>query len=282
MTASLVLPHILRLDPERDHQQIVFLSCCYDFPFDVVVISNLILLRSFAAPRIAAVAEASGRFSHRGTERGLEMATTIGILVGHGYDSGPGEAVIARMNQAHRHYQDRNEDFLYVLSRLVLELEDWTARFGWRATVEQERQALFHFWREVGRRMHVRDIPPSYQALRRYSDWYEERHCRPSEAGHRVYKALEGVWLASCPLPLWPAFRLAIPSLLDESLRHNLGLPRLPPLRSAVVGLVRLCAHARAWLPPHRRPFPPFMRLEAQRSGGVSRLGNLWQALVRS
>ncbi|HEV3410728.1 MAG TPA: hypothetical protein VG095_10565, partial [Chthoniobacterales bacterium] len=30
---------------------------------------------------------------------------------------------------------------------------------------EKERRALFYFWREVGRRMNIRDLPDSYEAF---------------------------------------------------------------------------------------------------------------------
>ena len=52
------------------------------------------------------------------------------------------------MNQIHGAIRrSRNDDFLYVLSAMVLEPLRWNERFGWRRLLEAERQAAFHFWR---------------------------------------------------------------------------------------------------------------------------------------
>ena len=34
MSRLAILQEIEKLDPVKDHQRIVFLSCCYEFPFD--------------------------------------------------------------------------------------------------------------------------------------------------------------------------------------------------------------------------------------------------------
>ena len=80
----------------------------------------------------------------------------------HGYDSEHGTRAIARMNAIHGRLKISNADFLYVLSTFVFVPIDWVARFGWRPLVEGERTALFHFWRGVGTRMHIADIPADY------------------------------------------------------------------------------------------------------------------------
>jgi hypothetical protein len=41
-----ILHAIEKLDPERDHHRIIFLSTCYDFPFDT---TRALDLRCFAA-----------------------------------------------------------------------------------------------------------------------------------------------------------------------------------------------------------------------------------------
>lgn len=76
-----------------------------------------------------------------------------------GYDSPRGRSALRRMNQLHGRFQIANLDFLYVLSTFVFEPIRWNARFGWRAMCGQERLAMFYFWREVGGRMNIKDIP---------------------------------------------------------------------------------------------------------------------------
>ena len=66
------------------------------------------------------------------------------------------------MNRLHGRFEIANDDFLYVLSTFVFEPIRWNERFGWRRYVEQERLGTFHYWREVGRRMAIKDIPATF------------------------------------------------------------------------------------------------------------------------
>jgi hypothetical protein len=90
------------------------------------------------------------------------------------------------MNQLHGRFNIAHEDYLYVLSTFVFEPIRWNARYGWRRMCEQERLAMFYFWREVGRRMNIRQLPATYEEFERYNAEYEKRHYRYTEANHRV------------------------------------------------------------------------------------------------
>ena len=57
-----ILEEIRRLDPERDHQRIVFLSTCYEFPFDTTRALEFALFRTFCVPSIAALLDRTGEF----------------------------------------------------------------------------------------------------------------------------------------------------------------------------------------------------------------------------
>ena len=80
------------------------------------------------------------------------------------------------MNRIHGRFEIANEDYLYVLSALVFEPIRWNARFGWRPLIEAEKLATFYFWREVGRRMAIRDLPDSYDAFEQFNVDYERAH----------------------------------------------------------------------------------------------------------
>jgi hypothetical protein len=49
-----------------------------------------------------------------------------------------------------------------VLSSFIYEPIRWISRFSWRPMHEEERLALFYFWRAVGQRMHIHSIPRDY------------------------------------------------------------------------------------------------------------------------
>lgn len=65
MRRPTILEQILALDPVRDHQRIVFLIACYEFPFDTTHALEFALFRTFCMPRIARLLDGTGEFRDR-------------------------------------------------------------------------------------------------------------------------------------------------------------------------------------------------------------------------
>jgi len=246
---------IRRLDPERDHQRIVFLSSCYDFPFDTTRALELALFRTFAVPRIAALLDRTGEFRLRAQRRYDDTDIIVSELIEWGYDSDRGRRALRRMNRLHGRFAIANDDFLYVLSTFVYEPIRWNARFGWRPMCEPERLGYFWFWREVGRRMGIRDIPADPVAFERFNREYERRHYRFTEAGHRVATATRELFVGWFPRPLAPVVRSVIHALLDDALLDAFGFPRPSSAMGRLApAALRLRARLLRRLPPRRRP----------------------------
>src|SRR3954469_11876929 len=169
MRRPTILDRIRALDPERDHERIVFLSTCYDFSFDTTRALEFALFRAFCVPRIARLLDATGEFRARAQKRYDDTDIIVSELMEHGYDSDRGKRALRRMNQLHGRFAISNDDFLYVLSTFIFEPIRWNERFGWRRMCETERLAMFHFWREVGRRMNIKDIPDDYETFERFN-----------------------------------------------------------------------------------------------------------------
>src|SRR5204863_1334534 len=110
----------------------------------------------------------------------------ISELVDWGYDSERGRRAIDRINALQGRFQIANRDFLYVLSTFIYEPIRWNARFGWRLLCEEEKQAYYFFWREVGWRMKIEEIPESYEAFEKFNLEFEAKHFRFSETNQRV------------------------------------------------------------------------------------------------
>src|SRR5207244_7943076 len=109
------LEQIRRLDPVKDHQRIVFLSTCYEFPFDTTRALEFALFRTFCVPRISALLDRTGEFQHRAQKRYDDTDLIVSELMEWGYDSDRGQRALRRMNQLHGRFAIANEDFLYVL-----------------------------------------------------------------------------------------------------------------------------------------------------------------------
>jgi hypothetical protein len=250
-----VLRTIERFDPERDHQRIVFLSSCYDFPFDTTRALEFALFRSFCVPSISALLDRTGEFHHRSQKRYDDTDIIVSELMEWGTDSERGKRALKRMNQLHGRFAIANEDFLYVLSTFIYEPIRWNARFGWRLMCEAERLGYFFFWREVGRRMNIKELPEDYHTFERFNREYERQHYRFTEANQRVGAATRELFVSWFPSFLAPVVRATIYALLDEPLIAAFGFPRPSKImRRLVWATLRSRSALAGLLPPRRRP----------------------------
>ncbi|MBV9826887.1 MAG: DUF2236 domain-containing protein [Alphaproteobacteria bacterium] len=257
-----ILEQIHALDPLHDHQRIVFLSTCYDFSFDTTRALELALFRTFCVPSISALLDRTGEFYARAQKRYDDTDLIVSELMERGYDSERGRRALRRMNQQHGRFAIANEDFLYVLSTFIYEPIRWNERFGWRPMCEAERLAMFHFWRAVGQRMGIKNIPGDYGEFERYGSEYERLNYRYTEANRRVGAATVEMFASWFPRPLRPVVRRAIYALLDDAVIANFGFPQPSPMmrwlvNEALRGRARLL---RLW--PRRRH--PRLRTEAR------------------
>lgn len=265
-----------RLDPVRDAQRIVFIMASLEFPWDIQRSLELAFYRTYAVPSIAELLDSTGEFTGRPQKRYDDTQILISAFCEHGYDSDLGRRAIRRMNRIHGRFAIANDDYLYVLSTMVLEPIRWNARYGWRPMLDNERLGLFHFWREVGRRMAIKEIPERYDELERYNVEFERDRFAYTDAGHRVAVATREMFLDWFPVLPKRIGRPLVHALLDEPLLDALGFPHPPArVRAAAAAAVHLRSRAVRALPPRRKP--RFRTLERHRSypGGyeLERLG---------
>lgn len=242
-------------DPKRDCAQIARQIGTVAFPWDTTRSLELALFRTFASPRIGGLLHRTGEFEARAQKRYDDTDLIVSEIVEHGFDSERGRRAIARMNVLHARFHIANEDFLYVLSTFVFEPIRWNARFGWRRLTDTENLGWFWFWRAIGERMQIRDLPDDFARFENFSRAYEAEHFRFTEANQRVALATRDMFAGWFPQLLRPLVRRSIHGLLDAPLRVAFGLP--PPPRW-LVGATQIAMRARAvalhWLPKRRRP----------------------------
>lgn len=249
------LEEIRRLDPVTDHERIVFLSTCFDFPFDTTRALEFALFRTFAVPSVSGLLDRTGEFARRAQKRYDDTDILVSELMEHGYSSGRGRAAVRRINQLHGRFDIANDDFLYVLSTFIYEPIRWNGRYGWRQMCDQERLAMFHFWCAVGRLMDIRQIPDDYDAFEQFNVGYERNHLRFDETNHRVGGATREMFVSWAPWAARPLARHAIHALMDDDLLEAFGFPKSSAwFRAAVRGTLRMRGGLVRWLPPRTRP----------------------------
>jgi hypothetical protein len=235
MPRSLVLPEIEQIDPLRDHQRIVLLSARCDFPFDTTRALELALFRTFAVPGVSALLDKTGEFFRRTQLRYDDTDLLVSEMMEHGYDSERGRAAQRRMNQIHARFDIPNDLYLYVLSTFVFEPIRWNARFGWRRQTETERLAFFCFWREVGRRMGIKDIHDTYEAFERFNVEFERDRFAFADTNRRVAESTLRMMCGWFPRPLRRWVRKGMIAVMDEPLRKAVGMEVISPRFARVV-----------------------------------------------
>ncbi len=269
MSRYTILNQIKRLHPEKDNERIAFLSSAFDFPFDTQRAYELALVRTFCVPRGSRLLVATKEFTERTQKRYDDTVILISTIGLHGYSSALGTRAIRQMNQIHGRYRIPNDEFLYVLSTFIYEPIRWNARFGWRPLHENERLAGFYFWREVGRRMGLHDLPESYEGFEAYNVRYERERFAYDPNNQLLADATLDLFLSwvlpetlpkTLRRPLADIGRDAASSLMNPPMRDALGLsaPR-PWVEKVVFKLLRYRAYAQLALPPRRTPYtlPP-------------------------
>lgn len=256
MSRYAVRDEIRTLDPERDHQRIVYLMSCYEFPFDMTRSLEFALFRTFASASVSGLLAQTGEFTERPQKRYDDTDIIISEISEYGYDSERGRAAIRRMNQIHGRFAITNEDFLYVLSTFVFEPIRWMARFAWRPMSREEQLANYYFWREVGRRMAIRDIPPTIEAFEAYNQDYERANFHFAPTNRRVADAVRDLLLGwILPRRLTRLGEPAVYALMDDRLLDACGFPRPSPTMCRMMeGSMRLRARAIRYLPARRKP----------------------------
>jgi len=243
------------LDPQRDCQEVARHLATVVFPWDTTRALELALFRTFASTRIGGLLHATGEFETRTRKRYDDTDLIVSEIIEHGVDSPRGSRAIARMNALHARFRIANEDFLYVLSTFVFEPIRWNERFGWRRMTEAEKLAWFWFWRQVGERMLIRDLPESCAEFECFSRAYEAANFRYTEANRRVALATRELFAGWFPALLRPLVRSSIHALLDPPL---LAAFDLRPAPSWLVWAAERALRARAWtlrwLPRGQRP----------------------------
>lgn len=259
------------LDPVADHQEIYRISAGHEFPWDYQRALEFALFRTYCAPSISALLAATGEFRDRTQKRYDDTALLMAELAAHGYDSPRGIQALRAINRAHGHYAISNEDMRYVLSTFIYEPIDWIDRFGWRRLTEQERLAGFHFYRQVGLRMGIREVPEDFAEFRAVKQEYERSTFGYADTNYEIGTYTMDLLCGWYPRPLRPAVRLGIRSLLDDQMRTAFGFRAAPALvggvsraalraRARVMRLMPARSTSRLARDPHNRTYPGYPR----------------------
>ena len=256
MRKNTYLDEINQLDPVKDHERIAFLNTCYEFPWDTTRSLELALFRTFASASGSGVLERSGEFIQRPQKRYDDTVLILSEILENGYNSARGRAALRRMNQMHGRYPISNDDFLYVLSTFIYEPIRWNERFGWRKFTQKEKEATFHYWRQIGRMMNIKNIPEDYATFEQMNIDFEQEHFAFAPSNAHIATATREMFLGwFLPEPLHFLGEPFLHAMLDDRLREAVGFPKAPAwLTRLVESSLKLRGWLVRWLPPRKKP----------------------------
>ena len=252
------LDAVRKFDPVADHRAIYDRLLFVDAPTTMAAGLNLAFYRSFAAPNIARLLASTRVAIDEPVQRATDTAVLIWEMVMHGFDHERGRAALKRMNRIHSAFSIANEDYLYVLSTIVVVPIRFMDRYGWRRTFEHERVASAEFYAQMGRRMGLRGIPDTFAEFERYMQDYERANFIYTDQARELIAATTSLMDHRVPKPLRGAVGMLTSTLMDRRVRTAAGVHNPPPgLTTAVRLTVRIAsrtARRRNPNPTHRFP----------------------------
>ena len=247
---------VATLDPVADAEEIHRITAAYEFPWDYQRALELALYRTYCVPSVSAVLSEAGQFRDRPQQRYDDTALLMAELVEHGLESLRGKEALRVINRQHARYEITNDDMLYVLSTFIYEPIEWIDAHGWRRLHPHERLAAFHFYRGVGQRMNIKDIPDSIGEFRRWRDDYEARTFRYDPDNEEIGTYTLDLMCSWYPEAVRPVVRKAVQSIIDDDMARAFGFPAPNPLvRRAAYGAIRARSAVVRWFPVRRRAF---------------------------
>ena len=260
-----ITAEIVSLDPVKDHCRIVHLMTGYEFPWDIVRALEVALMETFCSPKVSGLLNRTGEFRRHGQKRYDDTALLVAEFMQNGYDAERGRDAIDHINKIHAFYHIGNDEFLFVLSTFVCQPIHWIDTYGWRKTTENERQALFHFFKAVGERMNIKNIPASLNGLGQFVDDYKKNNVFFIETNRAVGNATVNIVKGWMPFFARPFVLPVMKCLLPKSMLAALGYTTPPTLLKTLVnGCMRIRALALRIIT--FKKYPSFVTIERNRT----------------
>lgn len=226
--------HLIK-NPEKmtyqEANEIMHVSQLWDMPWLTTISLSFALFKTYAIPTISKVLCKSRELSDpaNAARRAEDTAVTITEFL-RGLDTERGAQALARMNYLHSRYGSliTNDDMLYTLSLFIFEPIAFAEKYDWRPMTLLEQESRYVFWREIGARMGIKNIPPTREALYLWKEGYAKENYKYSPDNRAVGDATFDVFLRAIPGPFKSFARQASIALLDDQTREAFGYERSP------------------------------------------------------
>jgi hypothetical protein len=215
----------------RQAQDIVRVSTVFEMPYTINKSLNFALFRTYGIPTISRLLVHTNQLvqSDLVGRRAEDTTVLMSECLLHELDSYRARMSLARINYLHSLYRNRisNDDMLYTLSLFILEPIRWIEKYEWRLLNSIEEQARFFYYKELGIRMGIEDIPLTLNDLEKWANDYEDKNMIYSKDNQLCGEATLALMLVQFPQWMQSFVRQVSLSLVDERLRISMGFEKV-------------------------------------------------------
>jgi hypothetical protein len=254
------MAELSRLTPDRDWQELYRRTVLWEFPVEARLGFQLAFYRPLAVPRMARVLASTGHLKADTARRAYDTGIVMHEIIYNGFDSPRAQKMVRLMVALHDRPDIHQEDLTYVLNALIVVPTRFIERAGWRPLTDAERTATCLFYRELGHRMGIKNLPETYREAVRDFDRYEDRRLAASEDGAGLTTASLVALKDRLPAPLRRHAAAVTSALLNDArFCAAVSLPAPKPLTVHLMdlafGVRKLSQRLRP--PPAKPSFTP-------------------------
>lgn len=186
------------------------------------------LFKTYAIPSISKILVKTKQLTEEYSRRYDDTDLIIREFTENEPNSNRHILAIMRLNFLHDRYKISNEDYLYVLSVFIVEPVRWVNQFAYRSVHPYEKKSLFIIWEDIGKKMGIKNIPPSFDAVVTYLDNYEAEYMKYDANNVALASSTTSLFLSKLPTSLHPLGKCIIECFCSPQLRDAMGFATTP------------------------------------------------------
>lgn len=227
-------------------------SMLEEYPWMFVFGTSWALVKTYSIASGTSLLVQTGQLASPSTvgKRAEDTGVFIGEFVIGSADSERGMRALAKVNWLHGRYGSKigNDEMIHTLAMFILEPQRWIEKYEWRAMIELERVAAFVYWKEIGNRMGIKNIPATLEEMQAWVDEFEKTHMVYAETNRICAESTTNLFLRNVPSFMGGFVRKVAASFLEKRVRVATGTSEPPvwgpPLADSIL-------HFRGWLIRH-------------------------------
>jgi hypothetical protein len=211
-----------------------------EFPFLNTKALEFALFKTYSIPSISAILVRTEEMETNMPKRYDDTDLLIREFTENPPNSLRSNLALQRLNFLHSQYPISNNDYLYTLSVFIVEPIQWIQRYGYRSPHSLEKESLYLVWCDIGKKMGIRNIPNSWEAIEKWMTNYEQTRMKFHPSNQIIANSTIKLFLSVLPSFLHPLGSNLIAAFCSPALRRAMGFHDPPSGISLLIDIVML------------------------------------------